>query len=127
MKAVIRFNSRRGVVSHYFSDNGTNFFGLSRIMKTTWTKITEEIAVQLATQEVTWEHIPPYAPTSGGLWEACMKSLKFFTKRHGNISDLTYEDFNTLICKIEGILNSRPLYPSSSDPSSGQAHHGPKN
>lgn len=53
----------------------------------------------------------------GGLWEAAVKSAKAHLARviHGQL--LTFTELDTLICRIEAMLNSRPLTPLSSDPS----------
>ncbi len=53
----------------------------------------------------------------GGLWESGVKS---FTNHHlkravGSIR-LTFEEFVTVTTEIEGILNSRPIVPMSTDP-----------
>jgi hypothetical protein len=70
----------------------------------------------MAYQEIEWKFIPPYSPSFGGLWEAAVKSMKYFVKRMHNTRNLTYEEFYSLLCRIEALLNSRPLYPSSNDP-----------
>ncbi|GFU66960.1 DUF5641 domain-containing protein [Trichonephila clavipes] len=59
--------------------------------------------------------IPPRAPHMGGLWEAGIKSVKYHLKRALGRSRLTYEESETVIIQVEGILNSRPLTPISND------------
>ncbi|GFS62149.1 integrase catalytic domain-containing protein [Trichonephila clavipes] len=51
----------------------------------------------------------------GGLWEAGIKSVKYHLKRALGRPRLTYEEFETVIIQVEGILNSRPLTPISND------------
>ncbi|GFX87364.1 hypothetical protein TNCV_3369341 [Trichonephila clavipes] len=51
----------------------------------------------------------------GGLWEAGIKSVKYHLKRTLGRSRLTYEEFETVIIQVEGILNSIPLIPISND------------
>ncbi|CAK1591637.1 unnamed protein product [Parnassius mnemosyne] len=53
--------------------------------------------------------IPSYSPEFGGLWEAGVKSVKYHLKRVVGTMCLTYEEFNTAMIQIEGVLNSRPL------------------
>ncbi|GFV23771.1 integrase catalytic domain-containing protein [Trichonephila clavipes] len=59
--------------------------------------------------------MPPRAPNFGGLWEAGVKSFKFYLKRAVGNLKLTLEEFLTIITQIEGILNSRPITPLSED------------
>ncbi|XP_065356198.1 uncharacterized protein LOC135950592 [Calliphora vicina] len=54
--------------------------------------------------------------TYGGLWEAEVKSFKMHLKRISHSQSFTYEEFSTLLARIESCLNSRPLSPSSEDP-----------
>ncbi|XP_025193663.1 uncharacterized protein LOC112593485 [Melanaphis sacchari] len=65
---------------------------------------------------LTWHFNPPAAPHFGGIWEAGIKSVKNHLKHVIGLQILTYEEFLTLTIRIEGILNSRPITPTSSDP-----------
>ncbi|GBO13466.1 hypothetical protein AVEN_98672-1 [Araneus ventricosus] len=66
-------------------------------------------------EEITRSHIPPRAPHHRGLWEVGVKSFKFYFKRVASNTCLTYEEFQTILIQIEGLLNSRPLTPLSSE------------
>lgn len=114
-----RFVSRRGIPSHIYSDNGTTFVGanndlreIAEFLKSNSTSVLE----YCANNNITWHFIPPYSPNFGGLWEAAVKSSKNHIKRIMHSTSLTYEEFNTLIVEVEGILNSRPLFAMSQDP-----------
>ncbi|CAH2100706.1 unnamed protein product [Euphydryas editha] len=68
------FVARKGPCLHLWSDNGTNFIGAAKELKTLFKRgkanITEEIAELLANDGTTWHFIPPRMPNYGGLWEA---------------------------------------------------------
>ncbi|GFU94462.1 reverse transcriptase domain-containing protein [Trichonephila clavipes] len=55
------------------------------------------------------------SPNFGGLWDAGVKSFKYHLKRTIGNFNLTIEEFLTVVNQVEGILNSRPLIPLSSD------------
>ncbi|GFX31469.1 integrase catalytic domain-containing protein [Trichonephila clavipes] len=113
-----RFIFRRGKCAKLYSDNATNFVGANIELKKMFNlvcKPDEALASYMASEGIYWKFLPPRAPNFGGLWEAGVKSFKFYLKRVvGNIR-LTYEEFLTVIIQIEGMLNSRPLVPLSSD------------
>ncbi|XP_036322184.1 uncharacterized protein LOC118736204 [Rhagoletis pomonella] len=67
-------------------------------------------------QTLTWHFIPPAAPHMGGLWEAGVKSFKNHFKKIASTHKYTFEDLSTFLCRVESCLNSRPLSPSSSEP-----------
>ena len=52
----------------------------------------------------------------GGLWEAGVKSFKQHFKKVAHPFKFTFEEFSTLLAKIEACLNSRPLSPMSEVP-----------
>nr|CAI5845759.1 unnamed protein product [Callosobruchus analis] len=118
LASVRRFTSRRGVPAVIYSDNGSTFVGANNKLKNFGHFLYKNQSfITDATSEfnIKWIFIPPYTPNHGGLWEAAVKSMKHHLLRtiKGNV---TYEEFNTLIIQVEGILNSRPLFALSSDP-----------
>ncbi|GFX34442.1 integrase catalytic domain-containing protein [Trichonephila clavipes] len=98
--------------------NATNFVGANIELKKMFNlvcKPDEALASYMASEGIDWKFLPPRAPNFGGLWEAGVKSFKFYLKRVVSNIRLTYEEFLTVIIQIEGMLNSRPLVPLSSD------------
>ena len=75
----------------------------------------DQLAGYLAAEGIEWKFIPRRSPHFGGLWEAAIKSSKYHLKIVVIGITLTYEEFLTVIVQIEGILNSRPLCPLSSN------------
>jgi hypothetical protein len=121
LAALQRFISRRGAPTDLYSDGGTNFVGarseLAELRGLIESSTHEDAVQQLLTSKGTQFHInPPGAPHHGGLWEAGVKSMKHHLRRVIGSRHLTVEEFQTLLCRVEAILNSRPLTPMSSDP-----------
>lgn len=52
----------------------------------------------------------------GGIWEAAVKSAKMHMVRVVGNCIMSYEQFNTLLIRIEACLNSRPLVALHDDP-----------
>lgn len=116
--AFERFTSRRGLPSHVYSDNGTNFRGAERELWKAYRVVIRDsnLRARVASDGVSWIFSPPGAPHFGGLWEAGVKSFKHHLRRMIGASTPTIEEFNTLLCKIEACLNSRPIAPLNDDP-----------
>ncbi|GFX55401.1 integrase catalytic domain-containing protein [Trichonephila clavipes] len=85
---------------------------LNRFIKLICNK-NETLANYFASEAIQWKFIPPRSPNFGGLWEAGVKSFKHHLYRTLVNSKITFEEFETIIIQIEGILNSRPLVPLS--------------
>ncbi|GFY19008.1 integrase catalytic domain-containing protein [Trichonephila clavipes] len=114
-----RFTSRRGKCSKIYTDNATNFVGANSILKKFHKLINfpdENLAKYFVSENIDWKFIPPKSPHFGGLWEAGVKSVKHNLKRAIVNLHFTFEEFETIMIQVEGILkNSRPQTPLSSD------------
>lgn len=120
LASLNRFVSRRGLCRCIYSDNGRNFLGATRYLMDVQNYILsaphfETITNALSSQGIEWKFIPPSSPHFGGIWESGIKSAKYHVKRVVGAQAFTFEEFATLFCRIEAVLNSRPLCPISSD------------
>jgi len=110
-----RFVARRGLPTDIYSDCGTNFVGTANHLHHLVNN--PECRDQLtASTHCTWHFNPPGAPHFGGLWEAAVRSTKSLMVRIMGEHVFTMEEFHTVLCRVEAILNSRPLTPISPDP-----------
>ncbi|XP_076620344.1 uncharacterized protein LOC143341342 [Colletes latitarsis] len=121
--ALKRFVARRGLCRNIYSDNGTNFVGADNELSKLYQVLNVDEGVQrwLTDKQIAWHFIPALSPNFGGLWEAAVRSFKHHIKRVVGEELFTFEEFNTLVVEIEGILNSRPLTPLSANPTDPSA------
>lgn len=115
--AYERFTSRRGVPAHLYSDNAKNFVGASNELENYLLELGQnvELCNDLITRGTEWNFIPPSAPHFGGLWEAGVKSVKHHLRRVVGLLKFNFEEFYTILTRIEAALNSRPISPLSDD------------
>lgn len=113
--ALHRFVARRGLAAHIYCDQASNFKGAVNLFQRLLSPSNSEL-IQFSHKEKIEFHLNvPTGPHLGGIWEAVVKSFKFHLKRTYGLNVLTQEEFNTLIARIEAVLNSRPLTALSSD------------
>ncbi|KAL4104092.1 hypothetical protein QTP88_019405 [Uroleucon formosanum] len=119
MTALFRFMARRGHCSHIYNDNGTNFVGAEKELRPYFKVLSGKRSIQemVSNHGIQWHFIPPAAPHFGGLWEAAVKSAKTHLKKISGCALLNFEEMTTLLCRIETVLNNRPLTPTSNCPS----------
>lgn len=109
LEGFTRFTARRGLPETIFSDNGSNLRGADRVLKEKWETITTSSAPETAKRGIKWKFIPSLSPHCGGIWESAVRTFKYFLKRTNNTTNIVYDEFYTIICSIEAIMNSRPL------------------
>lgn len=116
LAALDRFIARRGIPSEVFSDCGTNFVGAAKQLRQLINGSVAQPRISASLPSCNWHFNPPGAPHFGGLWEAAVRSTKRLMFRTMGSHNFTYEEFTTILCRIEAVLNSRPLTPASTDP-----------
>lgn len=104
--------ARRGQIKQIHSDNGTNFVGANNLLREIYK--TSEWAQDVL--HINWKFQPPLSPHHGGLHEAAVKSAKHHLKRTIGTTNLTIEEWFTLLAQVEACVNSRPLQPLTDDP-----------
>ena len=111
LMAFQRFIARRGTPSKIVSDNAKTFVAAAEYFKNATTLNL------INPNSITWQFNCPLAPWWGGFFERMVGLVKdLLRKTVSKYSLQTYHEFQTNICMIEGILNSRPLcYVSQND------------
>ena len=95
-----RFLASQRYPSDIYSDNGTNFVGISRALQELYKFLSqrstqESVDYFCASKQIKWHHSPSCAPNFGGLWEAAVKSAKKLLKYSLETSLLTFEELTT--------------------------------
>ena len=115
--AYSRFTNRRGRPVRVFSDNGTNFVGADRELRTqieAWNNYhVDRIMKQRGTE---WHFNPPTASHMGGAWERLIRSTRKILRALTSERLLTDQQLHTFLTECERILNARPLTSVSDDP-----------
>lgn len=127
IRALRRFTCLRGAVKEIWSDKGTNFTGAEKEIGLAIQDLDQKLIQRsLHEKEVEWHshpsekwHFqPPTASHMSGVWECLIRSVRKTMKAilgHPH-AFVTRETLRTVFTETVGILNSRPLCPSSDDP-----------
>ncbi len=121
--AIERFIARRGLSGGILrSDNGRYFiaskatlealFGLPAVRP----GLPDRIKAYLASEGYNWITYVERAPHCGGFIERLVGLVKRHLRRALWHRPVSLEQFRTILCRIEAIVNDRPLFHPSSDP-----------
>ena len=109
-----RFIASRGKPKLLWSDHGTNLVGANKELDQLADfpddqKTQKSISQFCTSQKIVWKFIPERSPHFGGLWESCVKSVKYHLKRILSGVKLAFEEYSTVLAQVEACLNSHPL------------------
>ncbi|XP_055684811.1 uncharacterized protein LOC129790975 [Lutzomyia longipalpis] len=116
LASFARFTDRRGVPKDVYSDNGRNFLGAARELQRLLVQEAQELQDQTSEMRINWHFQPAQSPHFNGLAESAVKSAKTHLKRVIGEHRLNYEEFYTILTRVEAVLNSRPITILSDDP-----------
>ncbi len=122
INCIRRFMCRRGQVLHLRSDNGTNFIGAQRELRNALKSLDHDtIQSTFLSEGIKWTFNTPAGSHHGGVWERLIRLVKkvlYSTLQQQCLDD---ENFHTILCEAEAILNDRPITKLSDDPNDLEA------
>lgn len=116
--AFENFVARRGMPQLLYTDNGTNFIGAAKEIKSQIDQMfaqNNSLTRMLAKNNIEFKTIPARAPHMGGLWERAVGSVKYHLRRVLKETKLNARQFDHVLKQIEACLNSRPLWAVSGE------------
>jgi hypothetical protein len=117
LAAFARFAARRGYPTNIYSDNGTNFVGAEKEIRTLLESMDQDIIrTSLLGHGIEWHFNPPHSSHKGGLWERLIRSVRRILSTMLKDQATTEECLVTFMTEVERVMNDRPLTPVSSDP-----------
>ncbi|XP_003370618.1 putative integrase core domain protein [Trichinella spiralis] len=109
--ALERFIQRRVKPQSIRSDQGTSFVKAAKEQDKSVKALAEELECQVQDKwRIDFKFNPPGAPHWGGSWERMVQEIKkILMSTVESVAGLHQEAFRTLIVRVEGILNRRPI------------------
>ena len=108
IQALERFSARRGKPSYIRCDNGTNFKSGKRELEELLGNLNKDILYEKYPM-ITWDFAKPMAPHTNGIIERIVGLVKNGMKAIITTGLLTEEEFRTVLTRVEGLINGRPL------------------
>lgn len=100
-------------------DNATTFESAARVLKKLFDN--PEVTRYFSDCQIEWRFIPKRVPWYDGFWERLFGLTKDALKKMLGRTKLKFNEFRTVVAKIEAVLNVRPLTYVSSDLNEPQA------
>jgi hypothetical protein len=107
MHGLRRFVSRYGPPTLFYSDNALTFKCAARELKLVFSH--PKLQKYLNDRKITWKFYVEKAPWMGGFIERVVGLYKSAIRRVVGRAKLDYQEFVTLVCELNGMLNSRPI------------------
>lgn len=120
LNAIRRFIARRGTPEEIYADNGGNFIGTSRELRTA-IKQWNELKPRLTQNGITFKFQTPYASHMSGVWERLIKTTKQALQAALTNNIVAEDVLHTILTEVEGFVNARPIVPASIDPDDFEA------
>ena len=120
LQAFSRITSRRGLCHIVWSDNAQTFREIQKLYdepttegQRMWSMLDQDQIK--SSRGIKWKFITEPSPWRGGWWERFCRAIKEPLRKVLGRALLTFSERNTLLVRIEGIINSRPLTAVSND------------
>ena len=107
MHGLRRFVSRYGIPAIFVSDNAKSFGCVSRELPIVLSH--PKLQKYLHDLEITWKFYVEKSPWMGGFIERVVGLFKSSIRRVVGRAMLDFQEFMTLICELNAVLNSRPI------------------
>ena len=117
INGFVCFLARRGYPAKLWSDNGTNLVGAQTELAKALRQLDREKVVAMARRHnVEWTFNPPLASHHGGVWERMIRTIRKVLLAVLNTATRLSDDvLHTVLCEVEGVVNSRPITKCSDD------------
>ena len=115
LMAFERFCARKGQPSVMWSDQAKTFIRANKELQNLLSTKSKAFN-NLTAKSLNWQFVHAYSPSTAGAWESLVKSSKAAISKIVGKSQVTFEEFPTVLCQAEACINSRPLYTATSDP-----------
>ena len=109
--AFRHFVARRRTPERLFSDNVTDFKAATPLRRNDCMNVASsgDCLNYFSSKGIEWHFITQYAPWKGGYYERLIGLVKTILKKAIGRRILLEDEYSTLTCEIEAVLNSRPL------------------